>query len=485
MRDAGIDDEVAQFWHTWLNALRHTQPRLLAYLSYMVQRLLQMTTILKHTGSIYLHCDPTASHYIKAMMDGIFGHENFRNEIIWKRTSAHSRARRYGPVHDTILFYSKSDQWTWNRVLQKYDQKYVDDYYKHEDRQGRRYRLSDLTGPGTRTGSSGQPWRNIDPTDGGRHWELPPDRSLPRWFQFPDGYSRMNVQDRLEILDEQGLIYWPPRGVMPSFKRYLETMGGIAAQDVITDIDPVSASGSERLGYATQKPVSLLKRFIEASTDEGEVVFDPFCGCGTTLEAAQQLNRRWIGIDIAIHAIKRVAKMRLVERCNLVDGEDFEILGVPRNLEGARDLWEHDKYHFQKWAVEQVDGFVTTRRTADGGVDGRLYFGIPNDPELKSMAIEVKGGASVGITALRALDGVVNNDMALMGGLIYMEPLGVVKERNFRRYIAEAGDVDILGTPYPRLQMLSVEQILAGERFNTPGVVGRGRDSQQGQFRLE
>ena len=237
---------------------------------------------------------------------------------------------------------------------------------------------------------------------------------------------------------------------------------------------------SEWLGYRTQKPTALLERIIEASSNEGDVVFDPFCGCGTTLEAAQSMNRRWIGIDIAIHAIKRVARIRLVDRCGLVEGGNFEIRGVPRDLEGARDLWENDKHHFQKWAVEQVDGFVTTKKTADGGVDGRLYFGIPHDPELKSMAIEVKGGINVGITALRALAGVVNNDMALVGGLIYMEPLGTVKERNFRRFMAEAGDVEILGSPYPKLQMLSVAEILEGRRFNTPGVVvGKGKDAQQ------
>ena len=196
------------------------------------------------------------------------------------------------------------------------------------------------------------------------------------------------------------------------------------------------------------------------------------------------LNRNWIGIDIAIHAIKRVAKIRLIDRCGLAENEDFEVEGVPRNIEGAHDLWERDKYHFQKWAVEQVDGFVTTKRTADGGIDGRLYFGIPNDPELKSMAIEVKGGQNVNIQALRALAGVVNNDQALMGGLIYMEPLGTTKERNFKRFMGEAGDVDILGVLYPKLQMISVDEILEGKRFNTPGVVGKGQDSQQTKINL-
>ena len=169
MREAGIDDQAADFWRLWMQALRHTQPRLLAYLSYMVERLLVMKGLLKPTGSIYLHCDPTASHYIKAMMDAIFHHQNFLSEITWKRTSAHSSANRYGPVHDTLLFYSKSAQYTWNRVYQEYDQAYVDAFYRHEDEDGRRYRIGDLTGPGVRHGLSGEPWRDCDPTASGRH----------------------------------------------------------------------------------------------------------------------------------------------------------------------------------------------------------------------------------------------------------------------------------------------------------------------------
>ena len=472
MREAGIDDAVAEFWKLWMNALRNTQPRLLAYLSYMVERLLQMKVVLKPHGSIYLHCDPTASHYIKAMMDAIFGHENFQNEIIWKRTSAHSRARRYGPVHDTILFYSKGKRHTWNRILQPYDDNYIEAFYDRKDGDGRRYTSGDLTGPGTRTGSSGMAWRGYDPTVAGRHWELPPDRSLPKWFAWPDGYAAMNVQDRLDVLMAQDLIYWPEKGKVPRFRRYLESMGGVAVQDVITDIVPVS--GAERLGYRTQKPLRLLERIIETSSDPGDIVFDPFCGCATTLDAAHRLGRQWIGVDVAIHAIKRVARVRLQDRIGLVEGQDFVIDGVPRTIEGAKDLWERDKYHFQKWAVEEVDGFVTTKRTADGGIDGRLYFSVPNERDLQSMAIEVKGGKNVNITALRALKGVLDNDSSLMAGLIIMEPLGGVKERNFHQFMAGAGDLEISGTEYPKMQLLTIAEILEGKRFHTPGVVGRG-----------
>ena len=292
----------------------------------------------------------------------------------------------------------------------------------------------------------------------------------------------MSCQERLDVLDEADIIYWPSRGKVPRYKRYLSETEGNPIQDIINDIRPIGSHASERLGYVTQKPLALLGRIISASSNEGDVVFDPFCGCATTLEAAHKLKRRWIGIDIAIHAIKRVTALRLRDKLGLMEGQDFTIEGVPLNVEGARDLWTRDKYHFQKWAIEQVDGFVTTKRTGDGGIDGRLYFDCPGERDLKSMAIEVKGGKNVGIRDLRALHGVVDNDLAMIGGLIVLEPLGVVKERNFRRHIGEAGDVRIGHAKYPRLQMLTVDDIFEGKRFDTPGAVGRGL--KQPQLRL-
>ncbi len=468
MRENGIDDATVEFWKLWMRALRDTQPRLLAYLSYMAERLLIMRRILKPTGSLYLHCDPTASHYIKALLDAIFGHGNFRNEVIWQRTSAHGGARRWGPIHDTLLFYTRSDHYTWNRTYQAHDPAYIDRFYRLSDKHGI-YRLGDMTGAGTRKGDSGQPWRGVNPTDVGRHWGVPA-KGLPAHFKRPDGYEKMTVQERLDTLDAAGLIYWPTRGATPSFKRYLESPGNLI-QDMIWDIRPVS--GNEDMGYDTQKPRALLERIISASSNPGDVVLDPFCGCATTIEAAQKLDRQWIGIDIAIHAIKRVARIRLQERLGLVEGQDFTIEGVPRTVEGAQDLWERDKYHFQKWAVEQVEGFVTTKRTADGGIDGRVYFAIPDSRELQSMVVEVKGGATVNITDLRALKGVLDNDEALMAGLITMEPLGDVKGRNFTKFMGVAGTLDIMGIEYPKMQILSVGEILDGKQFRTPTISGR------------
>ena len=466
LREAGMDDDTAELWRHWLNALRHTQPQLLAYLSYMVERLVYMKPLLKPTGAVYLHCDPTAAHYLKVLMDSIFGHRNFRNEIIWKRTSAHNSAKRFGPVHDTILFYALGSSHKWNRVYQEYDARYIQRAYRHTDRRGR-YRVGDLTGAGTRKGESGKPWRGHDPTARGRHWA--PPRKFPGAVKMPSG-----VLDALDYLDDHDRIAWPRKeGGFPSFKRYLKDMPGMVAQDIVTDIPAIGSNARERLGYRTQKPVALLERIIEASTDPGDTVLDPFCGCGTTMEAAQKLKRRWIGIDIAIHAVKRVARVRLEERLGLVQGEHFTIEGVPRNMEGARDLWKRDPYHFQKWAVEAVDGFVTTRRTGDGGVDGRIYFDVPDETNFQSMAIEVKGGHA-GIKTLRELRGVLDDDRALLAGLIMLQDPTPRALANWRAYMARAGNLLVLGHDYPRMQLLTVREILDGKRFETPSVVGRG-----------
>ena len=399
MRENGIDDDTAELWRLWMRALRHTQPRLLAYLSYMAQRLLVMHRILKPTGTLYLHCDPTASHYIKALLDGIFGHRNFRNEIIWSYRRWPAKQRNFQRMHDVILRYSRGSSPTWNQLYEPLAA-------STRKRFGTKQQVADFS-----TG-----------------------KRLPR--QTDDESPTAPMRD-------------------------------------VWDISILAPVAKERMGYATQKPLRLMERIVAASSNEGDVVLDPFCGCATTLEAAHRLGRRWIGIDIAIHAVKRVASVRLTERCGLVEGQDFTVEGVPRNLEGARDLWERDKYHFQKWAVEQVDGFVTSKQTADGGIDGRLYFALPNEPDLQSMVLEVKGGRTVSIRDLRALCGVLDNGEALLAGLIVLNDLGPTQARNFARFAAGAGTLDVLGIEYPRLQVLTVAEILDGRRFKTPTVVGR------------
>ena len=274
-------------------------------------------------------------------------------------------------------------------------------------------------------------------------------------------------------LEQSDLIRQSKGAGVPERKVYLSDSRGAPVPDWWDDIKPLTGSNKERTGYATQKLLALLERIIRASSNEGSVVLDPFCGCATTLESADRLGRKWIGIDVAIHAVKRVACIRLTDRCGLVEGRDFEVRGVPRDLEGTRDLWTCDEHRFRKWAVEQVDGFVTTRRTGDRGIDGRLYFAHPSHRDLQSMVIEVKGGAGVDITDVRALGDVLRRDDATLAGLIVIDRLPVRKEQNFRRLMAEAGDLDVLGVKYPRMQMLTVPAILAGGRFSTPAVAAR------------
>ena len=409
-----------------------------------------MHRILKPTGSIYLHCDPTASHYLKALLDSIFGYQNFRNEIIWRRVKAKGNTSiRLARNHDVILFYAASAQAKVDAFV-PYDLNELPDkiaaQYNRKDSDDRRYQLTSLINPNRNRPNLTYEFLGVT-----RVW---------RW-----------TRERMQEAYDAGMVVQTRPGAVPRFKRYLDEQRGMPLDDIWADVDPVS--GEEAMGYDTQKPGELLERIIKISSSPGDVVLDPFCGCATTLEAAHKLERKWIGVDIAIHAIKRVARVRLNERLGLVEGQDYVIEGVPRTVEGAQDLWERDKYHFQKWAVEQVEGFVTTKRSADGGIDGRLYFAVPDAKDLQSMVIEVKGGANVSIGDLRALKGVLDDDTALIAGLIVMRPLGTVKQRNFDRFMGGAGTLEILGIEYPRMQLLTVGEILEGQRFNTPTVAGR------------
>lgn len=282
-----------------------------SYLIMMAVRLLEMHRILKSTGSIYLHCDPTASHYLKLLMDGIFGKDAFVNEIVWKRTSAHSSTKGWGPVHDAILFYSGGVNFQWNQTYQPYDTEYVENFYRYQDEKGR-YQIGDLTASGPRGGESGMPWRGIDP--GSRHWA--PSRSFPGGESLP-----ASTHAALDALDSMGRIHWPDRREgKPRFKRYLHEMPGSVVQDIVTDIRPLSHATKERTGYPTQKPLALLERIIKASSNSGDFVFDPFCGCATTLVAADRLNRQWAGIDLSPLAIKLVNKRIADDRGRLFGG---------------------------------------------------------------------------------------------------------------------------------------------------------------------
>ena len=473
MRSQNIDESIVRFWSVWMKALRDTNPKLLAYLSYMVERLVQMRIILRPTGSIYLHCDPTYSHYIKVIMDGIFDEKNYRAEIVWKRHNAHND-KLFGRIHDTIFYYSYGERNIPDDVLIPLSDARLE-AYNYSDEHGE-YESGDLTASGPSSGESGQPWQDIDPRN--RHWSPPRTGRYAEYIEsnfIPNYRDIESVHERLDALHEAELIHWTGRG-KPRLKRYLTPDAGQPPQSIWDDIAPVR--GEEDEGYPTQKPIELLDRIIKASSKEGDVVFDPFCGCGTTLEAAQRLNRKWIGVDIAIHAIKRVSAIRLSERYGLVEGQDYAISGVPRTVEGAEDLWKRDKYQFEKWAVEMVDGFVTTRKSRDGGVDGRLYFPTSEDDDLKAMKLQVKGGKTVKIESLRALAGVIDEEDYPMGGFITRKTLGRMQKRNFLDFCRTKGTIEIGGVEYPRLQILSVEEILVGERFETPIVRGRSATDQ-------
>jgi site-specific DNA-methyltransferase (adenine-specific) len=414
----------------------------MAYLTMMAVRLIELHRVLKSTGNLYLHCDPTASHYLKILLDAVFGARHFKNEIVWKRSHAHNSAKRFGPNHDVILFYGKSGSTCWNPVYQVYDPEYVEKHYRHRDKSGRLYKHENPTGAGIRRGATGEPWRGVDPTAKGRHWARPPEE--------------------LEKLDAQGLIHWPKKeGAWPYIKVYLDDMLGIPAQDVWSDIDAINMMAKERLGYPTQKPVELLERIIKASSNAGDVVLDPFCGCGTAVHAAEVLKRNWIGIDVTHLAISLIEK-RLNDAW---PGIKYEVHGTPKDIGGACALAEFDKYQFQWWAVSLVNAVPVggKKKGADHGIDGVIYF-KPDGKKTERAVVSVKGGQNVSVAMVRDLKGVMEREKAPMALFITLvDPTGPMK--------TEAASAGVLDTPFgkfPRLQILTIEELFAGKKPAMP-----------------
>jgi site-specific DNA-methyltransferase (adenine-specific) len=343
-----------------------------AYLDFMRPRCVELARVLKKTGSFYYHCDWHASHYVKVMLDQIFGENNFQNEIVWKRTHSHGGAKGFGSIHDVILYYALSKDFVWNSQYVPYSDEYRENFFRFEDPDGRRYRATILTGPGTRKGSSGLPWRNVNPTAVGRHWAVP-------------GYVRKllpnqedsTVQMILDQLDKTGRIIWPAKkGGTPSFKQYIDDMEGAPIHDLWTDIPPIPAAAQERLGYPTQKPLALLERIINASSNKNDIILDAFCGCGTALVAAENLGRQWIGIDISPTACRVMAK-RLRDVCSMREDKNLWLAGrgfVVRDLPWSEaQLRKLPPFEFENWAVIALGGVTNPAKVGDMGIDGRIY----------------------------------------------------------------------------------------------------------------
>ncbi len=447
----GAFEQVIRFGNTdgadLLRALRSIlgENDLMAYLAMMAIRLLELRRVLKPSGSLYLHCDPTAHHYLKLLLDAVFGKENFRSEIIWRRSGAHNSATtQYGPVHDCLLFYSVSiSRMIFHPPRIQADSSWVEREYRFEDERGR-FALDNLTASGTRNGPSGLPWRGVDPArvGSGRHWRYHPDT--------------------LEELDKDGRIHWPKKeGGYPKLKQYLLDSKGASVGDVWTDIQVLGRTATERLGYPTQKPVALLERILSASSNPGDVVLDPFCGCGTTIHAAQKLGRRWIGIDVTHLAISLIER-RLKDAFS---GITFEVHGTPKDLDGARDLAQRDKYQFQWWALSLVDAqpYAGKKKGADSGIDGLIYF--RSDAKTTERAIvSVKGGDNVSVPMIRDLKGVLDREKAPIGVFLTLTP----PTRPMEAEAAAAGFYTLGERRYPRVQIITVEQALNGTRPAIP-----------------
>jgi DNA modification methylase len=462
--------DALQAMHGLLN-----EGEVLAYLVMIAARLIELRRVLEPTGSIYFHCDPTASHYIKVMLDAVFGPTSFRSEIIWRRSNAHNKlTTQFGPIHDTILFYSKGATFTFHPGTRPYTKAYIEDRFTQYDSRGR-YQLNYLTGPGTRKGESGKPWGGFDPTKAGRHWGVP--ASLRDFL--PARGSGMGTKDQLDALLEQELIVFPKKeGGQPMYKQYVwpgvpyqdiwayqpNTRGVLFESDEHIDQDVKWLEAEEeKLGFDTQKPVGLLNRIIETSSNKGDVVLDPFCGCGTTVVAAQALGRRWIGIDITFIAIDLI-RTRLQDMYGSV--ADYELHGVPRDKDGAKALFKESPFDFERWAVSEVSGQPNEKQVGDKGVDGVIRFPLDAKTAVGRCIVSVKGGGQVNPAMVRDLIGSLSNHKADMGVLITMDKptKGMIDAANH----GGSYTWPVNGQQYPKIQMLTVADLLAGKGPDMP-----------------
>ncbi len=469
-----------------LQALREFlgQNDMMAYLTMMAQRLAELYRVLKSTGSVYLHCDPTTSHYLKLTMDAIFGPENFRNEIVWRRTGSHNSAKRFAPIHEILLFYSKSSQRKWRKQRRPYMNGHVEEHFvKGEKGYRTNYYGNVLTGSGTTKGLSGKPWKGIDPTTKNRHWAIP-SRLLD---DVPEDLSDLDQHQKLDRLFELGFITLKPGAAWPIYQHYITPGDGQPISDIWAyqphtkgtvfgtedgidaDVKWLSPTGQKRLGYQTQKPEGLLDRVIRASSDEGDVVLDPFSGCGTAVVVAEHRNRRWIGIDITHIAIS-LMKRRLSDTFG-DDLSPYRVIGLPQDVASARALAtesEHDgRYQFEYWALGLVDARPATgKKGADSGIDGYINFFDDKSKKAKRIIIQVKSG-HVNRSHIATLKGDMEREGAAMGIFITLEK----PTESMRQEAIVAGFYEspsLTDNRYPRVQILTIEELLNGEQPKYP-----------------
>ncbi|MDD5288682.1 MAG: DNA methyltransferase [Dehalococcoidales bacterium] len=410
----------------------------MAYLVMMTVRLIELHRVLKPTGSLYLHCDPTASHYLKIVLDQIFGPANFRNEIVWRRTNAKGLAfTRFASNHDTILRYSKSEKAVWHPQYKEHDSSYLKTFYRYvEEGTGRRYRLDNLANP-----NKNRPNLTYEFLGVTRVW---------RW-----------TKKRMQEAYEKGLVVQSSPGAVPSLKRYLDEQEGTSVDDIWDDILPVQAQAKERLGYETQKPLALLERIISASSDKGDVVLDPFCGCGTAVIAAQKLNRKWIGIDIT-HLAINLMRNRLKDSFPRIK---FEVIGEPKDLSGASALANQDRYQFQWWALGLIGARPVgdKKKGADKGIDGIIPFIDNPESKVSRVVIQVKSGY-VGVNAVRELQTVAAKEA--IGVLITLESptAPMISEAVSAGYYHSP----LYGRDYHKIQILTIEELFQGKMVDMP-----------------
>ena len=426
-----------------------TETNLMAYLVMMALRLVELHRALKPTGSFYLHCDPTASHYLKIILDQVFGVENFRNEIYWKRkTGRTSRTNRFGTSCDILFWYSKSNDYVFKLQYRENNPEYIKKMFRYTDENGRRYRIDNLANPSVRPNLI-YDYKGYQPPAKG--WAI--------------------SREKMEQWDREGRLHFPksPDGRIQR-KRYLDELRGEEVPSLWDDIPPIGSRAKERLGYPTQKPEALLERIIQASSNEGDIVLDAFCGCGTAVAVAQRFNRRWIGVDIT-HLAIALMKYRLADAFG--DDVEYEIIGEPKDSESAKALAVQDRYQFQWWALSLIRArpYKGKKKGADEGVDGVIYYEDvdPDNPKktlTRKIVVQVKSG-KVSVKDIRELKSVVDSQEAVIGVFITLNP----PTRPMVKEAAAAGRfqwLHVAHTTYPKIQIRTIDELLAGGGIEYP-----------------